>query len=286
MNQNRPLLLLLAAISLTLSGCSEKKPEIVGEAKTAVHINGQPILDAEVQSKYAMRDGTVGTLKPVSAQAMESLVNMELMRQAAVQGKLDNEEQIKAKILISMRSILATAYMEQLLSSVTKPSDAEISTHFSKHPERYAERKQYAVQEFKIQANPAQKDQIKAQLGQLKNHDQFDTWLKQSNIPHQSNPLSVMTDAMPDSVLEKFSSASVGGHVVLDQQEPLHVIFLLSEQQQPATLEQVAQLIGNTLFEQRRKDALEGAIKQLRDKAKIEYAAPYTAQGLQVASRH
>jgi len=24
----------------------------------------------------------------------------------------------------------------------------------------------------------------------------------------------------------------------------------------------------------------------LRDKAKIEYAAPYTAQGLQVASRH
>ena len=289
MNQNRTLLFLLAAISFGLSGCSEKKNEIVGEAKAAVHINGQPILDAEIQSKYAMRDGAAGTdgsLKPVSAQAMESLVNMELMRQAAVQGNLDNEEQIKAKILISMRSILATAYMEQLLASATKPSDAEVSAYFNKHPMRYAERKQYAVQEFKIQANSAQKDKIKAQLGQLKSLDQFDAWLKQSNIPHQSNPLTVLTDAMPDGVLEKFNSASVGGHVVLDQQEPLLVIFIVSEQQQPATLEQVTQLIGNTLFEQRRKEALENAIKQLRDKAKIEFVAPYTAQGLQVASKN
>jgi len=286
MKQNRTLLLLLAAISLALSGCGEKKPETVSTAPAALHVNGQAILNAEIQSKYAMHSGGNDSLKPVSAQAMESLVNMELMRQAAVQGKLDNDEQIRAKVLNSMRSILATAYMEQLLSSVTKPSDAEISAHFSKHPERYAARKQYAVQEFKIQANSAQKDQIKAQLGQLKNLDQFDTWLKQSNIPHQSNPLSVMTDAMPDGVLEKFNSTTVGGHVVLDQQVPLLVIFLISEQRQPATLEQVAQLIGNTLFEQRRKDALEGAIKQLRDNAKIEYAAPYTEQGLQVASRN
>lgn len=286
MNQNRTLLLLLAAISLALSGCSEKKSEIVNEANAAVHINGQPILDAEIQSKYATRDGTDGTLKPVSAQAMESLINMELMRQAAVQGNLDNEEQIKAKILISMRSILATAYMEQLLASVPKPSDAEISAHFNKHPERYAKRKQYAVQEFKIQATPGQKDQIKAQLGKLKNLNQFDAWLKQSNTPHQSNPLSVMTDAMPDGVLEKFNGASVGGHVVLDQQEPLLVIFIVSEQQQPATLQQVTQLIGNTLFEQQRKEALENAIKQLHDKAKIEFVAPYTSKGLQIASRN
>jgi len=281
MKQNRTLLLLLAAISLALSGCGEKKPETVSTAPAALHVNGQAILNAEIQSKYAMHSGGNDSLKPVSAQAMESLVNMELMRQAAVQGKLDNDEQIRAKVLNSMRSILATAYMEQLLSSVTKPSDAEISAHFSKHPERYAARKQYAVQEFKIQANSAQKDQIKAQLGQLKNLDQFDTWLKQSNIPHQSNPLSVMTSSGTC-----WSSTTWPPTVVLYQQVPLLVIFLISEQRQPATLEQVAQLIGNTLFEQRRKDALEGAIKQLRDNAKIEYAAPYTEQGLQVASRN
>jgi hypothetical protein len=87
---------------------------------------------------------------------------------------------------------------------------------------------------------------------------------------------------MPEDVLEKFKNSSVGNSIVLDGQEPMRILFIMSEQIQPATLEQVAQQISNTLFEQRRKAQLDSALKQLRDKAKIEYVAPYTAQGLRI----
>lgn len=283
MHQTRKLFLLIAVLSLSLTACSGKKPEATVNSKEAVKVNGQPILDAEIQTKTAQRGGVDGKQRPVSETAMESLVNMELMHQAAVHSKLDADVNVQAKVSNSIRSILAMAYIEQLLESAKKPTDTEISAYYNQHPERYAERKQYGLQEILIQATPENTSQIKDQLGKLQKLEQFDKWLKESNIPHQSNPVSVLTDRLPDELMQKFKNVPVGGHIVLDSKEPLQVLFLLSEQMQPATLGQVSQQIGNTLFEQRRKEVLDNTLKQLRDKAKIEYVAPYTAKGLQDA---
>ena len=283
MNQKPKLFLLIAAMGLAVSGCGEKPPEAVSTGKAAVSVNGQSILDAEIQTKYAMRDDGDGKTKPVSEQAMESLVNMELMRQAAIQSKLDGDEKTQAKIANSMRSILAMSYMEQLLESVNKPTDAEVSAYYAEHPERYSARKQYAVQEIQIQTTPDAAKPILDQLGKLNSVDLFEKWLNENKVAHQTAPISVMTDGMPEDVLEKFKNSSVGNSIVLDGQEPMRILFIMSEQVQPASLEQVAQQISNTLFEQRRKAQLDSALKQLRDKAKIEYVSPYSAQGLQVA---
>lgn len=282
MKQKPKLFFLIAAMGLAVSGCGEKKPEAVSTGAAAVTVNGHPILDAEIQTKYTMRDDGDGKTRPVSEQAMESLVNMELMRQAAIQAKLDGEEKTQAKIANSMRSILAMAYMEQLLESVSKPTDAEISAYYSQHPERYSARKQYAVQEIQIRQAPDAAEAILEQLGKLQGVDRFEKWLNENKIAHQTTPISVMTDGMPDDVLEKFKSSSVGNAIVLDGKEPMRILFIMSEQVQPAALEQVAQQIGNTLYEQRRKVQLDSALSQLRNKAKIEYVAPYSAQGLQI----
>lgn len=284
MSPNSKLLFLVAAISLSLSACDGKKTETAVDSKPAVKINGQSVLEVEIQTKSA-HGGADGKTKPVSEQSMESLVNMELMRQAAVQSKLDRDPAIQAKLANSARSILAMAYMEQQLAAAAKPTEADILAYYNQHPERYAQRKQYAVQEIQIEAAPDVRAEIKQQLEQLKTLDQFEPWLKAKDIPHQSLALSVSSDQMSDEVLPKLTKAPVGGHVILDSKEPLLVIFVRSEQLQPMPLEQAGQQIGNTLLEQRRKAALDNALKQLRDKAKIEYVAPYTAKGLQVSEK-
>jgi len=282
MKQKQKLFLLIAALGLTVSGCGEKKPEPLSTATAALKINGKPVLVSELQAKSLQHGTADGNLKPVSAQAMESMVSMELMRQAAVQEKLDSNETIQAKMAISMRSILAMAYLEQLLETVKKPTDAEVSAYYTQHPERYSARKQYAVQEIQIQPTPENAPAILVQLGKLNKVDLFEKWLRENNVAYQSTPISVMSDGMPDDVLQKFKNLAVGNHLVLEDKEPMRILFIISEQMQPATLEQVSQQISNTLFEQRRKDRLESTLKQLRDKAKIEYVAPYSAQGLQV----
>ncbi len=227
MNQKPKLFLLIAAMGLAVSGCGDKKPEAVSTGKAAVSVNGQSILDAEIQTKYAMRDDGDGKTKPVSEQAMESLVNMELMRQAAIQSKLDGDEKTQAKIANSMRSILAMAYMEQLLESVNKPTDAEVSAYYAEHPERYSARKQYAMQEIQIRATPDGAKAILDQLGKLNSVDLFEKWLNENKIAHQTTPISVMTDGMPEDVLEKFKNSSVGNFIVLDDKEPMRILFIM-----------------------------------------------------------
>jgi EpsD family peptidyl-prolyl cis-trans isomerase len=281
MKQKQKLFLLIAAFGLAVSGCGEKKSEPISTSKAALKINGEPVLVSELQAKSMQHGAADGNLKPVSAQAMESMVSMELMRQAAIQEKLDSNESIQAKLAISMRSILAMAYMERLLETVKKPTDAEVSAYYTQHPERYSARKQYAVQEFQIQTTPDNVPAILEQLGKLNKVDLFEKWLRENNVAHQNTPISVMTDGMPEDVLQKFKNLAVGNHIVLNEKEPLRILFIMSEQVQPAALDQASQQISNSLFEQRRKERLESTLKQLRDKAKIEYVAPYSVQGLQ-----
>jgi EpsD family peptidyl-prolyl cis-trans isomerase len=282
MHQSHKLFILIAVLSLALSACDGKRPAASAASKAAVKVNGQAILEAEIQAKSTLSGGAGGKQEPVSEQAMESMVNMELMRQAAVQAKLDADETVQTKIANSLRSILAMAYMEKLLASAGKPTDAEISAYYEQNPERYAQRKLYDLREVLIQTSSASEAEIKEQLGKLKKADPFEQWLTQGNIPHQSNPVSILADRVPEDMFQQLKKVPVGGYVVLDGKEPMQVLFVLSEKMQPATLGQVSQQIWNTLFEQRRKAALDNAIKQQRDQAKIEYVPPYSASGLAV----
>jgi len=81
--------------------------------------------------------------------------------------------------------------------------------------------------------------------------------------------------------LQKLKAVPVGGSAIVEGHDGMHVIFVLDAQpHQPLTLEQASPMISNMLFEKGRKEALDNKIKSLRDKAKLEYVAPYTAKGL------
>ncbi len=278
MNQTSKFLVLIAALSLSLCACTEKKSTGTVESKVGVKVNGQAISVAEldVRPGHAASDKKHGISEP----KMKQMIDMELLRQAAVQSKLDADEDIRAKIAISTRTILAMAYMEKQLAAVVNPTESEISAFYNNNPARFAERKRYQIHEFSIQAPPGKAEEIQAQLGKGKKVEEFDQWLTGNNIPHTSTPVSVTSDRLPDDVLQKLKNVPVGGTTVLGNKDQMNVLFVLAEQTQPITLAEAKPAITNMLMEKRKGEALDNALKQLRDKAKIEYVPPYTAKGL------
>jgi EpsD family peptidyl-prolyl cis-trans isomerase len=271
------LLILASVLSLTLSACGEKKPTVAAPSNVAVKVNGQAISVAEIDAKSGHGEGS--NTHAISGAKLKSLVEMELLRQAAVQTKLDADENVRARIANSTRTILAMAYMEKQLAAIGKPTESDIKDFFNQNPARFAERKEYAFQEFSIQAPPGKAAEIQAQLGKVKNFQEFDQWLTGNNIPHGSAPVSVTSDRLPEDVLQKVKNVPVGGTAVVGGNEQMNVIFVLGQQSQPITLEQAAPMIPTILTEKRRTEALENMMKQVRDKAKVEYVAPYTANG-------
>jgi EpsD family peptidyl-prolyl cis-trans isomerase len=284
MKQTTKFLILASVLTLSLSACGEKKPTAVATSSVAVKVNGQAINVAEIDAKAGHEANS--KTHAISGPKLKNMVEMEMLRQAAVQAKLDADENIRARIANSTRTILAMAYMEKQLASIGKPTESDIKDFFNQNTARFAERKQYAFQEFSIQPPPGKAAEIQAQLGKVKNFQEFDQWLTGNNIPHGSTPVSVTSDRLPEDVLQKLKNVTVGGTAVVGGNDQMNVIFVLAQQSQPMTLEQAAPMIPTILTEKRKTEALENMLKQVRDKAKIEYVAPYTVNGFTPPVEH
>jgi len=68
--------------------------------------------------------------------------------------------------------------------------------------------------------------------------------------------------------------------MVLGGDEQMNAVFVLAERKQPISLAEAKPAVAMMLTEKRKQESLDNAMKQLRDKAKIEYVPPYTEKGL------
>jgi EpsD family peptidyl-prolyl cis-trans isomerase len=283
MNQTSKLLVLVAVASLSLSACTDKEStnavkSIPAESKVGVKVNGEAVSVAELETKSGHDPS--GKKQGLTEDRMKQMVDMELLRQAAVETGLDKDENIRARIAISNRTILAMAYMEKQLGSIGEPTEAEINDFYNNNPVRFAERKIYEVHEFNIQAPPGKAADIRAQLDKSVKAPEFEQWLKGSNIPYNASPLTVSSDRLPEDVLQKLKNVPVGGATVLGGDQQMNVVFVLAAQTQPISLAEAKPAVAATMMEKRKKEILDNTMKQLRDKAKVEYVPPYSEKGL------
>ncbi|MGA7951413.1 MAG: peptidyl-prolyl cis-trans isomerase [Thiobacillaceae bacterium] len=281
MNQTYKLLLLVAVLSLSLPACSNKKhPEALGQV--AVKVNGQPVMAAD----FGMMSGLAGAgqMLPVPATDMKLMVDLELMRQAAVEFGLDQDKEIRARIDAlpkdsSPRKTLALAYINKQMSSIPAPTEAEVSAFFNSNPARFAERKHYELEACSIKLPAGKEAEIKAQLGKSKKFEDFERWLKAKKIKHASVPVSVISDQADDRLLQKLKDVPVGGSVVEGGKDQMTVTFVRDMQKVPLTLDQARPQIMKTLMDNRKAERYQNMVKELRDKAKIEYVPPFTEKG-------
>jgi peptidyl-prolyl cis-trans isomerase C len=272
------LFVLFATSSLLLGACSQKKPTTTGDAApVAIKINGEPVSVAELNVRLGHADS--GKNYAIGEPLMKTVVNMELLQQAAVQSKLDADPLIKARIANSTRMILATSYLDKQLAAVGEPTESEISTYFNQHPERFAKRMQFDLQEFSIQLPPGKEADIRAQAAKSRKFDELEQWLTKNHISHTNNPSTKLAEQIPEEMLKKLMDVPVGGSVVMGDKGQMNVIFLLGKSAQPLTLAQASRMIAVELAGKRKRDIIDNTLKQLSDKAKIEYVPPYTASG-------
>jgi hypothetical protein len=59
----------------------------------------------------------------------------------------------------------------------------------------------------------------------------------------------------------------------------MNVIFVLGKNAQPLTLAEASRVIEFDLANKRKKEIVDSTLKQLHDKAKIEYIPPYSVNG-------
>ena len=189
------LLILLAVSSLSLTACSEKKPAAKTDSQIAVKVNGEPIMAAEFGFSPGLGE-IAPMLKSVSASDMKLMVDLELLRQAAIESKLDQDKEILARLAESSRTLPMMRpriyprrpwpwpMSTSSCLPIPAPAEAEVAAFYNEQSGTIRERKHYELQACAIKPAAGKEAKIKARLGKTKKFDDFERWLKANKIKH------------------------------------------------------------------------------------------------------
>jgi EpsD family peptidyl-prolyl cis-trans isomerase len=273
--------LLIAALVV---GCGDKKEGAATEEKAATQVAAK-VNDTELtvhQVNFALQ--SIPNLDKDQAQAaslrvVRRLVDQEVIAQKALADKLDRDPLVVQALDAARRQILAEAYMTRKLGTPSEPSDAEVTDYFNRHPELFAKRKIYRLQEISIKAPQDKREVIGAQLKASKTLDDFAAWLKAENLETRAAQGVKPAEQLPMEMVSRLSQMPDGQAMIVNAPEGLTVVILAGSQAQPVTLEQAKPAIGRLLQTQARQKAAKAELDALKAAAKIEYMGEFVDAG-------
>ncbi len=141
----KPLLkLVVLCLAAALPGCERAAAE--RGTQLAAKVNGAEISVRQLRSAGTPSLGTSGAA--TTTQALERVIERELLVQQALHAGLDRDPAVKEAIDASRRQILAQAWLDKVAAGKTV-SREEIRAFYAEHPELFAERRVYRVRETK-----------------------------------------------------------------------------------------------------------------------------------------
>lgn len=265
---------LILSGSVLLAGCSNKKDDKVA-TQTAVKVNRSEITVHQINFLLQQRRLTPEQADIARKEALERLIDQELMIQKATEMKIDRDGKILQQFEAAKREIVARAYVERIVNSVSEPTPEDIRQYYEKNPALFKERKVYNFQELNIQAAPSQVEELRTALGAAKNVYAFVEHLKSKGFKFSNAQVSKGAEQLPLSSLEAYAKIKDGQTVINPMPQGLQVLVLLNAQSQPVDEATARPAIEQFLLNERKRKIIDDDLQQLRRMAKLEYLGDY-----------
>jgi EpsD family peptidyl-prolyl cis-trans isomerase len=263
-------LVLLLALSVT--GCKNE-----GADNTAAGLKAAAVVDGVAISQQAVAAAAPDADADGRLRQLDLFVGQQVLANAAVSDKLDQDGKVQAALETAKRQILARAYVSKLAQALPKPTDAEIKDYFDKHPELFSKRRIYRLLELSIAVAPERVDVVTGKFKSLKTMEERTSWLKGADIPFSMGMSAKAAEEVPTELLAKLAKLKQGDELNLPAPKGLVVAHVLNAEEKPLTFEQSQSQIARFLSNTRVTEAIEKETQRLRGGAKTEYVAPYAA---------
>ena len=273
------VLLVLVSALASLAGCGQSDAKKAA-TQVAAKVNSDEISVHQINEVL----GKLPNLAPENADAAKreilgKLVDRQLAMQQAVEKKLDRTPAVVSAIESARGEILARAYLEQLVSAQPKPTLTEAKTYYGQHPELFAQRRLFNLQEIAIPARPDLAGATRDQVARGRSMPEIAAWLKAADVKFATNSAARAAEQIPLEILPRIHALKDGQTVVLDDARAITIAHVATSQAQP--IDEVSALPRIQLF-LANKAGNELALRELaalREKAKIEYLGEFeTAQ--------
>lgn len=245
-----------------LGGCNRNPVAIL---EVAAKVDGVPISRQAVPAAA----GQSGTAEYASA--LNGLVSEQLLANAALADHLDNNPKVAAVLESGRRQTLARAYLEQQASLEPALTEADLRKFYDAHPELFAARKIYRVQELAVEVSVKRSGEIAKSLSPLRTLGDRANWLQRNGIPHRMNVVVKPAEDWPSDLLKQLAGLKEGSAFDLQNPKGFSVLQLTGVEEQPLSFEQAKERISRFLANERGVELLKRVRDRLKAKAKIEY---------------
>lgn len=261
--------LLVALPLLILSGCSE--PETPA-TQIVAKVNDDEITVHQVNAAMAkIPNLTAENADKVRQEVVTKLVNQQLAVQQAEKNKIDRSAEVMMMMDAAKREILTRAYLNQLVAGLPEPSEAEANKFYDEHPELFAERRIYKLQEIIIPSSNVPADQIRQVVAENKPMEEIVAWLKSQGIAFNTNGATRAAEQISMAILSEISGMQDGQTKLIETPQSLTIVHVVSSQVAPVDRETALQRIPRYLANEQAKVAINEDLERLKSVAKIEY---------------
>jgi EpsD family peptidyl-prolyl cis-trans isomerase len=258
-----------------LVGCSAKEDKS-SPTQVAVKVNKGEISVHQVNDLLS-RSGNIPQDQVARARSatVERLIDQELLLQQAKDNKLDRNPNVMQMLEFSRREILARAYGEQVANNAVRPTEAQVSKFYDEHPELFAKRRIYSLQEINLQMPPDRLEEVRAHLQSASNPQQLMTWFNEQKIPFTVNTGIKPAEQIPLEVLKNLAKLNAGQAGFIQTPTGGILLFIAGVQDEPVDRAKAKPVIENFLLNQTRAESIKAEIKRLRDMASINYVGDF-----------
>ncbi|MGV7210608.1 EpsD family peptidyl-prolyl cis-trans isomerase [Oxalobacteraceae bacterium A2-2] len=256
-------LLVLAAVS----GCGEKEKK---PGQTLARVNGEEITVLQLNEELQRANVQAGQQAAASQQILESLIDRQLLLEAAAKEKLDRDPKVVQAIERAKALIVAQAYLQKQVGAPTKPSAAEVADFYQKNPLAFSGRKVFEMRQLLL----ATKDltpELKAAVDGAKSLDEVAAWMDGHKVAYGRAQLARSSADLPPELSSKMLSMNKGQLFIVREGERSLLMTITDIKDAPVPQDAAAPQIEQLLANKHAKDAAAAQVKQLRASAKIEY---------------
>ena len=256
-----------------LSGCGDKAK---ASTQVAAKINDSEITITQVNAALSTIPVVPGkTIDDAKREVLDNLIVQNLADQQAVKMKLDRKPEVMQSIESAKNTILARAYMDPIISGISKPTSEEMHKFYAEHPELFANRQIFNLRELEVEAKPDLAATIRDMAGKGASLDAIAASLKSKGITSTIQSGVKPAEQLPLEMLTKLSQLPAGKLIVVELVKTISVLQVVNTKAEPVTESAATPVIQEYLNNSRKKEALDKEIKSLKAGAKIEYLGEF-----------
>lgn len=264
---------------IALAGMTGCYPDSQPVSQVAVKVNGDEISVHQVELAIEARAAALPAAAASAAthSTLASLVDQELLAQAAREQGLDRDPRVIQLMEAAKRQVLAQAMQERIGAVASEPSTDEIDRYYDAHPELFAKRRLYQIQETTLGLPANRFAALQAQVNSTGSLEALREVIGREGLRSNVRHLSISAEDLPLAILPKIAQMKPGESLMLPLEGGARALTLLGSQAAPIGAEGSRKLIARYLVNDRKRGLVSESVKLLRNGAKVEYLGRYAS---------